>query len=136
MLKKIIAVLAGILTGFILIGLVEALGQYIFPTPAELLSTNPEFPEASEWIEAIPLEQMLMVLLAYVLGSFGAGFITTSISPSKSLSLITGFILLISGTINVLLIPHPLWFTIISISLYIPFAYGGGIISIRMFKKS
>jgi hypothetical protein len=134
--KKIIAVLAGILAGFILIGLVEALGQYLFPEPAELLSTDPSFPKATEWITAIPVEQMLMVLLAYVIGSFGAGFITTSISPGKSLALITGFILLISGTINVLLIPHPLWFTIISISLYIPFAYGGGIISIRMFKKS
>jgi len=77
-----------------------------------------------------------MVLLAYVIGSFGAGFLTTAISPNKNLALITGFILLISGTINVLLIPHPLWFTIISISLYIPFAYAGGIVSFRMFTKT
>ncbi len=104
MLRNIIAILAGIIAGLISIALIEYLGQELFPTPANLV-LDEELYNNDKAYEMIPLPAMLMVLLAYLIGSFVAGFTSASIGQRKSLALVSGFVLLLGGLINILLIP-------------------------------
>ncbi|MGE4541421.1 MAG: hypothetical protein AB7D35_09180 [Bacteroidales bacterium] len=134
--RKIIAVLVGILAGFLIIELLEFLRQYFLPFQAEIIIKNNGFPDAQEWIEALPLNYFIFLLIAYLAGSFGAGFLTVTISPHKILAFVTGFALLISVVIQVFSLPHPLWFIIVSLSIFLPFAYLGGILSMKLFRKS
>ncbi|MBU2557820.1 MAG: hypothetical protein KJ578_08595 [Bacteroidetes bacterium] len=134
MLRKIIAILAGIIIGMIVIAVVEYLGHYIFPAPVDLELSEEAYNQGAMY-SMIPFKNMLMVLLAYLLGSFAAGFTTSIIAQNKILALIPGFALMIAGIINVMLIPHPLWFTFISLAVYVPFAFFGGFIAELLFIK-
>lgn len=134
MLRNIIAILAGIIAGLISIALIEYLGQELFPTPANLV-LDEELYNSDKAYEMIPLPAMLMVLLAYLIGSFIAGFTSASIGQRKSLALVSGFVLLLGGLINILLIPHPMWFIIFSLALFIPFAFFGGFMAEKLFIK-
>jgi len=134
MLRNIIAILAGILLGMLTIASIEYLGQDLFPNPVNLVLDEEMYTNDLAY-EMIPLPSMLMVLLAYMLGSFIAGFFSAFIGQRKSLALISGFILLLGGLINVLLIPHPLWFIIFSLALFIPFAFFGGFVAEKFLIK-
>ncbi|MCK9451946.1 MAG: hypothetical protein M0Q90_09670 [Bacteroidales bacterium] len=134
MLRNIIALLAGIIFGMLTIASIEYLGQELFPNPVNLVLDEEMYTNDLAY-EMIPLPSMLMVLLAYMLGSFIAGFTSAFISRLKSLALISGFILLLGGLVNVLLIPHPLWFIIFSLALFIPFAFFGGFVAEKFLIK-
>ncbi len=134
--RKIIAVLVGILAGFLIIEMLEFLRQYFLPFQAEIIAKNDGFPDAQEWIDAVPFKHFIFLMFAYLAGSFGAGFLTVTISPHKMLAFVTGFALLIGIIIQVFSLPHPLWFILISLSIYLPFAYLGGILSMKLFRES
>ncbi|MDY0076632.1 MAG: hypothetical protein RBR87_05075 [Bacteroidales bacterium] len=134
MLRNIIAILAGILLGMLTIASIEYLGQDLFPNPVSLVLDEEMYTNDLAY-EMIPLPSMLMVLLAYILGSFIAGFFSAFIGQRKSLALISGFILFLGGLINVLIIPHPLWFIIFSLALFIPFAFFGGFVAEKFLIK-
>ena len=134
MLRNIIAILAGIIVGMLAIASIEYLGQDLFPTPANLV-LDEEMYNSDMAYSMIPLPAMLMVLLAYLLGSFVAGFTSAFIGQRKSLALFSGVILLLGGLINVMLIPHPLWFMIVSLAIFIPFAFFGGFMAEKFFFK-
>jgi hypothetical protein len=70
---------------------------------------------------------MLLVLLAYATGAFGAGYVAAKTAKDQQMlmALIAGFILLIFGVVNLMEIPHPLWFAIASLILYLPIAWLG-----------
>lgn len=134
MLRNTIAVLAGIIIGMLTIASIEYLGQDLFPNPVSLVLDEDMYPYDKAY-EMIPIPSMLMVLLGYLLGSFVAGFTSAFIGQRKSLALIAGFILLLGGLVYVLLKPHPLWFIIISLALFIPFALFGGFVAEKLFFK-
>ncbi|MBU1368489.1 MAG: hypothetical protein KJ754_15935, partial [Bacteroidetes bacterium] len=67
MLRKIIAILAGIIIGMIVIAVVEYLGHYIFPAPVDLELSEEAYNQGAMY-SMIPFKNMLMVLLAYLLG--------------------------------------------------------------------
>jgi hypothetical protein len=74
----------------------------------------------------LPAGALLFIIAAYVVGSFVAGWAAGKITKSMTAALIAGGLLMIGGLVNVILIPHPLWFTIASIVVYLPCAWIGG----------
>ncbi|MCG8306272.1 MAG: hypothetical protein MI975_02695 [Cytophagales bacterium] len=132
MFKKLLYILAGIITGTILIYLVEMLGHLIYPPPEGLDVNDTE--ALKDIIKDLPTGALLFVLLAYALGSFGGGLISGILSKSSKIinSIIVGAVLMILGFINLFMIPHPVWFSIVSLLLYIPSAYFGGRVSMKL----
>jgi hypothetical protein len=129
MLKSSLAVLAGIIGGSAVIWLVEALGHALFPVH-QLDVNDPG--SISEHMQGAPFILLSMVLLAYAAGSFTGGWIAVAISERIAGSVIIGLVLMAFGIFNLLMVPHPLWFTIVSALLYVPMAYWGGRIRARM----
>jgi hypothetical protein len=126
MLKSILAVIVGLFSGSIVIFLVQGLGSFFYPLSEDVDPRNVE--AMKELINEMPAGALIMVLAAWAIGSFAAGFFSAMIAPKSKIkhSIITGTILLIFGIINMLTIPHPAWFVIIGVLIYIPFAYLGG----------
>lgn len=133
--RKILAVLTGIVLGMLVIGLIEALGHRLFPVPQEVTQAY-ENQDTEALLALISPKMLLFVLLAYVAGSFVAGIVSAWIGRSKDLSLIAGVVLMLGGAITVFMIPHPLWFIVISLSVYIPFALLGGWLILKFFTES
>ena len=124
MLKKILAVVVGILIGGLGISLVQALSGQMYPWPEGLDYNNKE--AFAAFVDTLPLGAFLMVILSYVVGSFFGGMAATAASKEKyTPALIVGFALTIAGVMNAIAIPQPLWVSIVSVIVFIPFALLG-----------
>ena len=134
MLRKILFIIVGILSATVFIYIIESLGHLVYPPSEDLDLKNPD--TIKSIMKDVPAGALLFVLLAYALGSFFGGLITAIISKSSKVinAIIVGIVLLIFGLINLLIIPHPVWFTVVSILLYIPCAYIGGKVALALSK--
>ena len=132
MIRKILSVPLGLVAAFISISLLHHAGQYIYPPPAGL-DINNKF-QIEAYLHSAPVGAMLFLLLSYLLGSVAGGFVTalTAGRTYKIPVIITGFLLTAAGCVNLYMINHPLWFTIISLLVYIPGTWLGG----RLKQKS
>lgn len=124
MFKKILAVVVGLLIGGLGISLVQALSGQMYPWPEGLDYNNKE--AFAAFVNTLPTGAFLMVILSYVVGSFFGGMAATAVGKEKySSALIVGFGLTIAGVMNAIAIPQPLWVSIVSIIVFIPFALLG-----------
>ncbi|MBL4715766.1 MAG: hypothetical protein COC01_03635 [Bacteroidetes bacterium] len=126
MLRNSLSIAAGIITGGILIFLVEKLGHTIYPHPADFDYTDKE--ALAELIQNAPIGALLFVILAWTVGSFGGGLVASLISNEAKMrkALIVGVVLMLLGIMNMMMIPHPLWFWALGLAVYLPMAYLGG----------
>ncbi len=121
MLRKIAATLLGVLAGILAISLVQALGHRFDPPPE-----NPEDLEVMRaFIAGLPLRAFLFVLASYVIGSFFAGWTAGKVGKTMRPAWIAGGVLMLAGILNVVILPHPTWFMVASLSCYLPCAWFG-----------
>jgi MFS family permease len=123
-LRIILAVLAGLVVGSILIALVQLFSPYQPPADLDMNDKT----KLAEWVKTLPLSAFFIVLLSYFLGSVAGGWLTNLIAaPAKYRpALVTGFGLFVAGVMNLLAIPHPTWFAIVSSLIYFIGAWAGG----------
>lgn len=123
-LKKVLAIIAGLTVGMIVIGLVEGLGHLIFPPPEGLDMTNMDV--VAEYLQTAPIGSILWVALAWIVGSFVGGVVATMIGKEfgRMPAYVVGGVLTISGILNLVMIPHPVWFWL-AILVFIPSALLG-----------
>ncbi len=124
-MKRVFAVVAGVMAGATAIGLIEWLSHKMYPLPGNI---DPKDPEALRMLmHNMPLGALLMIILAWAAGAFIAGIITTLIVGQQALrpSLVAGTVLLLFGIINMMMLPHPIWFWILGILVFLPAAFIG-----------
>lgn len=129
--RNILAVVAGLITGMILIAAIEYVGHQIYPLPEGLDMHDPDAIRA--YLETAPTGSLWMVILAYAIGAFDAGLVSSVIArqDSRRVALICGLFLLAFGLINLFLIPHPAWFWVLSLAVFLPSAYLGSLLGNR-----
>jgi len=132
MLRNIISVVTGIIVAVVLITVVEVISHKIYPPPTGIDFNNKE--ALKELMNTMPKGAMLLVILAHAIGAFGGGVVTALISTEKRImfSTVTGGIVLIMGIANLIMVPHPIWFAIADLLVYIPFAYLGALLAIKI----
>lgn len=123
-LKNITAVIAGIIFGSLVnMGIINISGSVI-PPPEGSDATTMEGLKAS--MSLFEPKHFIMPFLAHALGTFAAAFLATKIAASHRMkfALGIGFFFLAGGITNVILLPSPLWFSILDlVGAYIPMAY-------------
>lgn len=128
-LRNIIAVLIGAIAGgFVNMQIVE-LGYSVFPLGD--FNKN-DFDAFISAMENAGNEHYLFPFLAHALGTFVGAALTSLFGASHQfrLSIIIGIFFLIGGIAANLMIPGPLWFSIMDILLaYIPMAWIGHILA-------
>ena len=124
--RTIAAVVAGVVGGGILITLVQIGGNTLFPPPEGMDTSNME--SIREHMDQIPLASLLWVLLSYAVGCFAGGFLATRIARTGTLTpaLSVGIVFFLFGIMNLIMLPHPVWFMIASQATYIAAAWAGG----------
>ena len=99
----------------VLVMVIESIGHSIYPPPADLDLNDLETLAAH--IEKLPLGAFVFVLAAWALGAYGGGVVAGVIArarPFLMASIVGGLIM--AGTIaQLVLIPHPLWFSVTGI---------------------
>lgn len=124
--RNILALLAGAIVAIVVIGLVQTAAHFLYPPPPGLDYNNPEV--LKKVMMEAPVGALLMVLLSYFAGTFLGSWVAARLAadaPARQAYLIGGM-MLISGLMNLFAIPHPLWFWIGSVAVFVAAAWLGG----------
>jgi hypothetical protein len=126
MLRKILGVVAGLLTGVIVVYIGDATSHRLYPPPPNIADMGRT--ALGEFVMTIPTYILVIMLLFWMLSTFLGALVTSLITRPKwrTPSMITGAILMAASITNMAFIPHPTWMLIAAIVLYLPAAYFGG----------
>ncbi|MGI9470639.1 MAG: hypothetical protein ACR2NZ_03835, partial [Rubripirellula sp.] len=127
-MRSFLGLFLGLLAGFVVVALVEGISSLIYSRPADLDFGDRE--AVRVFVSTLPAGAFLILLAAHVLGAFTAALTSVIIVGRRWIvgPLLLGFLLLIAGIVNLILIPHPAWFALGDIMVYLPSAIAGGII--------
>ena len=122
-LKNILAVAVGIIIGgFVNMGIIMMSSSVIPPPEGADLTTMEGLKAAMPLMQA---KHFLMPFLAHALGTFVGAFIAYYLAANNKMrfALAIGIWFMIGGIVNIILLPSPIWFTIVDLCLaYIPMA--------------
>lgn len=115
MFRNIGAALAGIVTAFVLVLVVEKVGHLIYPPPADLDFSDPE--AIKPYIATMPFLALLFPMIAWVVATFVGSLVASKIGTANPLLFagIVGGLILAATIANLIMIPHPVWFSIVSL---------------------
>lgn len=123
-LKNIIAVIAGVLFGSLVNGGIIMVSGSIIPPPDKSDVTTMEGLKAS--MHLFEPKHFLMPFLAHSLGTFAGAFLAIKIAATHQMKIALGigFMFLAGGITNVFMLPSPLWFSVLDLTIaYIPMAF-------------
>jgi len=123
MLRRLLAVVAGLVTGMIIVALVEGAGHALWPPPAGTDLRDPE--QLKALLPTLPIGALLAVVVAWALGAFGGGWMAATLARSPREALVVGFLLLCLGVLTMVQIPHPLWMWVAGVAVPLPAAWFG-----------
>jgi hypothetical protein len=134
--EYVLPVVSAVMAGMILQALGEKAIHAVYPPPPGLNFTDKA--AIAAYAAQIPTVVFVLILVNYVVCALLSGVIATQVSGRKSVmpALITGAIITLGGIFNVVMIPHPMWFVVISVLLYIPSVWLGYQLSLRLAKVS
>jgi MFS family permease len=124
--NRVLPVIAGLATGWLVIFVLEAVNHQIYPPPTELDFTDKA--ALTQFMETLPTMAFVLLLISWMIGAFVAGMVGAKVKQqnSRNTTIIIGVILAMGSIINMIMIPHPVWLMILASVGYVPFAYFGG----------
>ncbi len=126
MLRSVLAVVTGIIVGGLVIYLIEfVISPMIFPLPEGLDITDPQ--ALAAMMTEIPFGAKVLVIVAWALGAMCGGWVAAKVTLENAnpVGLIVGVFFLGSVLSNLVMIPHPIWMTVLGLVIPIPAAFIG-----------
>ncbi len=126
--RKILAIIVAMIAAVAIIWVSYMIGSMSAPFyPKNLEYMKPD--EIAAYMRTLPVTGFVIVGIGYVMAAFAGGFISTKMgrrwSPGMGLALAVG-VLLTLGAISMSLVwPQPMWFTLVSIVVFIPISLIG-----------
>ena len=131
-IKNILAIVVGFFLGSAVnMGIIMVSGS-IIPPPDGADVTTMEGLKAS--IHLFQPKHFIFPFLAHALGTFVGAFLAALIAANHKMkfALSIGAFFLIGGIANILMLPSPLWYTVVDlVGAYIPTSYIGGMLVAR-----
>lgn len=120
MKRNIISVVVGLVSAIVVFVIAETINSSLHPAP-QTLDYNDSI-SVKTFYENQPLSLWLLVLVGWIIGSVLCGFLIKLISKNdnKKLPIIAGSILTLSAVANFFTLPHPTWFIIVGLIVFIP----------------
>ncbi len=124
-LRSVLAVILGIVLAGFLIWAVEGIGHRVYPVPEGVDLTNPQ--AVAAFIDEAPLGALLFVILAWGVGTLAGGWLAVMVAGRSATlhAMIVGAVMLAGGIMNMVMIPHPPWFWILGVLVFLPAAWLG-----------
>jgi len=114
MKRKVLAVVLGALVAVVLIIAIEWLSHLMYPMPIIDFS---DAEAVRAYVTGAPIGALLMVMAAWLVATVGGGLLACRIARETPFvyAAIIGGLVLLGTVINLLSIPHPLWFSLTSV---------------------
>ena len=116
MLRDILAGIAGVVIAVLIVFLADELSHMMYPMPASLDPSDTG--DLRDYIATMPLSAFLMVMGGWVVATFVGSVVADRIGTAKVwiYPTIVGGFMFAATTANLILIPHPHWFTAVSLA--------------------
>lgn len=114
MIRKIVGIVVGVLLAILVTALLEMVINYAL-APAGIDPSDPE--GMRRMMEAMPASAFLAVLLTYFLATLAGAFIAARIAREDWTAWSVAGVVLLLTLINVVSLPHPLWFVVGAVAL-------------------
>jgi hypothetical protein len=103
----------------------EYLNGKLYPAPPGLDPADHK--AVSEYVNSLPSIALWVVLAGWATGSFICGVIVKLISKSsdRTPAYLAGLFLMAAGIVDIFLLPHPLWFIVTGVLIFIPATLAG-----------
>jgi hypothetical protein len=125
--RMILAVVVALIVAFAIITIVEMLGATVVLPPSTEVLKDPA--ATRQYMMNMPPMAYVMVVIGWIVGAFAAGFIVTKMSrresPGLTLPILVGVLMTIGAIINFVTLPHPTWFVIVGLLVFVPFTLIG-----------
>jgi len=120
MKRNIISVVVGLVSAIAVFLIAETINSILHPTPPTL--DYKDSVAVRTFYENQPLSLWLLVLAGWIIGSALCGYLIKLISKceNKKLPIFAGSILTLSAIANFFSLPHPTWFIIVGLIIFIP----------------
>ena len=137
MVKKVAAAVLGIIAAGVIVAIVEALGHTVYPIPPDVdFNDSVQF---GNYVKSLPIGAFLFVAGGWTLATLGGALHACFIAKEKPFvySGIVGGFILVATVANLMMVPHPLWFSVSALIAIAVMTYVTGVIaSSRAFSGS
>ncbi len=115
MAKAFVAIVAGTISAFIVILLVELIGSIV--APAGVAPAPGDAVAMKAYLDTLPARAYAFVIGAYLIGSFAGGTVAARVAGHRSsiCGWVVGMLVLAATIGNLVMIPHPAWFVVAAI---------------------
>ena len=111
MLRTVLGVVIGDISGFVTIYAIEEIGHQIWPVATELNLKDKA--AAAAFLAGMPLGALLTVVAAWILGAYTAAVVGLMLAERRTLAGIVPAAMIFAATVLVLvMLPHPLWMAV------------------------
>lgn len=117
MARNAFAIIAGIVLAVITVSLVRTAGHSLFPAGVE--APSPDDRDAfAAYVEGLPFGSIFAVAISWWAGTLAGGILAARTGTAKPVFLAAGIAAFIfaGGVAQLVLIPHPTWFVIVSLA--------------------
>ena len=129
MMRSTITVLVGILLGRLTTGLLGMVGHALYPPPADLALERMD--DACRLSMAgAPTGMLLALLLAGAGGAFVGGLVAALLAERRRIlhAFAVGAVQTAFAVVQFQMVPHPLWFTVLGVTVLLPAAGLAGLL--------
>lgn len=116
-MRSILAVLLGLVVGFLVVVAIELVSHRLYPLPAGIDPSDAEALAAA--VAQMPLGAFLLLLAAWLGGTLLGSWIASRVGRGYVPGIVVGALFLIAGIANLLMIPHPVWFWAAAVVVFI-----------------
>jgi len=122
MARNAMAIVVGLTVAFIVKWTHVSIDNRLFPFPSDIDQSDME--AVRMYFKELPSLSFILTLVFNAITVFCASYITVKIAATqhRNLALGIGLFLLIMSLVRLFTLPHPIWFIIADICLYIPIA--------------
>lgn len=133
--RRVLATVAGLLVGMVVIGAVERIGHLVYPPPPGIDLHDRAALE--KLIAEAPAGALLFVACAWLCGTLaGTALARTIEGPGRTIAaVLVGVLLLLAGIANLLMLPHPAWFVAVGLAALVAGGLGGTLVAGRFVAR-
>lgn len=133
LLRVLFAIVLGLVVGSVVnMALITVSGKVIAPPVGADVATMEGLKASMHLFEP---KHFLFPFLAHALGALAGAFVAALLAPNRSLvpPMVVGALFLAGGIANVIMLPSPMWFTLVDLFLaYLPTAWLGSKLAARV----
>jgi hypothetical protein len=106
-MRKLGGILLGAIVGYVIVSAIEMINLMLFKPPAGFNFQDPAALKA--WIASLPETAFILVIVAWIVGTFVGVLIATRVARWRLAGLIVGLLMIGATVSNFFRFPHPIW---------------------------